>query len=67
MSFELDEEYKLRPEVLIPPHDISKGLKRHMPIEYDRTGRYRQKRHGFPLWQIAAVAGGVYGVLAAIQ
>lgn len=48
MSFELDEDYPLKPEAIIPATDLSKGLRRSMPIEYDRTGRYRNQPRALP-------------------
>ena len=40
-NFELKEDYPLEPEHDLT-HDLSKGLRRHMPIGYDQLGRYRE-------------------------
>lgn len=64
MNYELRTEYKLKPEV-DTTHDISKGLRRHMPAMYDELGHYRERRWDMP-WVLCVmiVVGGL--VLAKI-
>lgn len=60
MSFELDEKYPLKPEVEVPSHDMSKGLRRHFPACYDERGRYIEIHKPFPFVPCVALMAGIY-------
>ena len=47
MSYELEDDYPLQPEV-DRSTDLSKGLRRSMPTCYDELGRYKEPKP-FPI------------------
>jgi len=52
-NYKLPEKYPLKREAgTVAPHDLSKGLRRHMPVGYDQLGRYRERRRSFPTWAL---------------